>query len=217
MTGPEGLKMGQLQELAEKIAVALGTGWTRDTTYDQDGGDWRTGLAGPASQRLFLSNTSAGAGKLHIGGRFPNGGYVREQVKINVSLTKAPERIAHDITRRLLPFYQKSLVIALDRKRRDDEYKAGTDRLAAELSQLIGKELGGQDKNILYLPFGCAEIRGPESIHFKYLDLTPVQFRAVWQALKEIPTNQSRFGPPAVRGPHSATGAEWILKRKRTC
>jgi hypothetical protein len=124
-----------LRELAQEIAQALGPDWRFSTKFDaedaQDRKPWRSRIDGPDSQALFLSNTWGPKGMLHVSGRTPDGIDHQTQVSIgtlpsiNISLTKTPEQMAKDISRRLLPEYQAFLAKLFEQHRKDSEYKCG--------------------------------------------------------------------------------------------
>jgi len=116
-----------------------------------------------------LSNPSAGmvlafrqepSNRLEIRGSFDYGlsqylpyrGEAREKTDITVSLSKSPEKVAHDITIRLLPPYKRMLAYAQDGKRKDDEYKYHKKNVLKQVIAAIGgdAQMHRHDENIVY-------------------------------------------------------------------
>lgn len=153
-----------LQELATKIAEALGSDWKRSTRFDADDSGWRAELEGPANQRLFLSNTWASKGRLYISGDVPQNAqipYGEVRPSITVASTKSSQQIANDITRRLLPEYLPFLEKVLDSKAKSDAFKAGREALAAQVAVVVGGRVQGE---MVYSGGWDLQVSSPDSI-----------------------------------------------------
>jgi len=74
------------------------------------------------------------------------------KTEITVSLSKSPEKIARDITTRLLPHYQRMLAYAQEGKRKDDEYKSRKKDVLNQVIAAIGgdAQMHRYDENIVY-------------------------------------------------------------------
>jgi hypothetical protein len=174
-----------LRELAQEIAQALGPDWRFSTKFDaedaQDRKPWRSRIDGPDSQALFLSNTWGPKGMLHVSGRTPDGIDHQTQVSIgtlpsiNISLTKTPEQMAKDISRRLLPEYQAFLAKLFEQHRKDSEYKNGIEQMRRDVAEVLGVPVR-QDRDVIN-GAGCIDVQvcGPDSLrlygHMMYLTL----------------------------------------------
>lgn len=148
--------------VAEELSKATGATWTRTARFGDE--DWRAEVAGPGAQALFLSNTWGGRGRLYISGSFPNGvelPYKAERPSITVAENKTPDRIAADITRRLLPAYVALLITVLDKKAKAEEFEAGRQRLAAEVAIIVG---GKVKEQMVYSKGWDLQVAGPDSI-----------------------------------------------------
>jgi len=117
-----------------------------------------------------LSNPSAGmvlafrqesSNRLEIRGSFGSniaryrpyrGDPIYEKTDITVNLSKSPEKIAHDITTRLLPPYKRVLAYAQERKAKDDEYKYHKKNVLKQVIIAIGgdAQMHRHDENIVY-------------------------------------------------------------------
>ena len=138
----------RLAELAPKIARALGEGWKREPTRNPDvthyialaHGDERVGLhvAYPYG-RLEISG-----GVSHLRDSKGEAPYYRSEdnPKITATLSKSPEQIAADITRRVLPGYRAVLAAVLDRIAKANAYLSATAATAAKVAEAIGAEPG---------------------------------------------------------------------------
>jgi len=74
------------------------------------------------------------------------------KTEITVSLSKSPEKIARDITTRLLPPYKRMLAYALEGRRKDDEYKAHKKAILEKLIVAYGFDasIHPRDENVIY-------------------------------------------------------------------
>ncbi len=172
-------KKAELIRIASGIAAALGPEWSRREEDTES--DWRAYLDGPDDMHLFLSNTWAGQGKLHISGVFPQNTY-HENVKINVNLMRSPEAIAKDITRRLLPGYRAELAKGLKQEQEQKEHDAGKQRTIRELSAL----LGAQEHHCHYAGIASIEVTGPDQLKVKLDNLSFATFREMYQKFQGI-------------------------------
>lgn len=76
----------------------------------------------------------------------------RHNIEINISSSKTPEQIAHDIERRFLPAYLTNLEIIKKSNKQNDDYIEGKANTIKRVSDHFGWELTGQDKNFFYPP-----------------------------------------------------------------
>lgn len=182
-----------LQALAKEIAKSLGNGWTHDQSFaEDDGRDWRARIDGPNQQRLFLSNSWAKQkGMLYISGWTPDG--VEHDTRnplpsINVNLSKTPDQIAKDITRRLLPDYQFALSAILLKHQQQTEYKANLQETKQQVAEVLGVELR-EDRDVI-MGNGAVDIQvtSPDSLRFHghCLYLTIDQLKRIKQAVPEL-------------------------------
>lgn len=120
------------------IATALGEGWT----VEPIGSDaWRAAyLNGPDSQRLLVAVDWRKNERLEIRGEIPTP-YDRRRYDyvpavITVSRDKAPEKIARDITGRLMPAYLPKLAESLESERQHAAYVGNVGENAAGLEAI---------------------------------------------------------------------------------
>jgi hypothetical protein len=126
----------------EEIARLLGDDWTMTenvkswTSYGE--------LSGPRGARLFFRHGGwKNDGRIRITGRldYDHKPYDAPTFQISVSDGKTPERIARDITRRILDSgYWEVLAVTMERKRAAEE----AERRREELSSTLLEVLNGQ-------------------------------------------------------------------------
>lgn len=136
----EAERRAALPGIAGKIAATLGEGWSAaDPHPDYPGVE----LLGPDGARLYFRPEGYQEWKRYsIVGSYPDGtrdAYRAEHFTITVSCDKAPEKIAGDIARRLLPKYLPELVKAREAIARHNGREAAADALAVELRAILGK------------------------------------------------------------------------------
>ncbi len=196
----ESTKEVSLRQLSEDIAKALGNGWTRSTRYDNEepaGHDWRARLEN-GEESLFLSNTWAGKGKLHISGTYPDkvqhdtAQRVGHPSSINVTITKSAEQIAKDITRRLLPEYREMLAKALKQHADDVAFKNGTEETKKEVAKIINGRLRDGSDTVHGAGNIDVQVSSPTSLrltgHCLYVSLD--QLRKIKAACPELFTRR---------------------------
>jgi len=144
----------ELRTLVEKIATQLGSDWL---ISEPSSGVLKstTGI-----MTLAFSQPYNLQGRLEIRGSFDYGlsqflpyhGEAREKTDITVSLSKSPEKIARDITTRLLPPYKRMLAYAQEQKAKDDEYKYHKKNVLKQVIIAIGgdAQMHRHDENIVY-------------------------------------------------------------------
>lgn len=96
-------------------------------------------LNGPDDKSLHFTTSYNNTERLEINGIFPNDlsqhlkyGMDREKTEITVAKSKTPEQIAKDITKRLMPPYERVLAQAKERKA-DADFHEGRKKKALEL------------------------------------------------------------------------------------
>jgi hypothetical protein len=83
---------------------------------------------------------------------------------INVSVTKSPEQVAKDITRRLLPAYLPVLAAMVAQRDESDRYRAERLALATEVAGIVGGKVyqrGGNEKALHEVQVPYSENEGP--------------------------------------------------------
>jgi hypothetical protein len=149
--------------------------------------NWRQHIEGPDSTAIFVSNTWGGKGRIHLSGSFPHDahfGYQEQRPSITVADTATPERIAKEISRRLLPEYLPLLAKKLADKKAHDDFesnKLATFKAALAVIGYAVEPYNGsvrEEKSI-----------GPEYIHFRTLNETQIQldrFQITVEQLRKI-------------------------------
>jgi hypothetical protein len=130
-----------LLELAQEIAKCLPGQWE----VLQDPNNWSgVGIKGPKEQQLQIKEPWNNKDRLEIRGSFDYSlsaclpyGKDREKTEITVAKSKTAEQIAHDITKRLLPAYERMLVKCKEGKARDDKYKADKEAVITSVLEAI--------------------------------------------------------------------------------
>lgn len=135
----EAARRAELPGIAGKIAATLGEGWSAADPHPDYAG---VELLGPGGARLYFRPEGYQEWKRYsIVGSYPDGSrdaYRAEHFSITVSCEKAPEKIAGDISRRLLPKYLPELAEVTAAVARHQDREAAADALAAELRAMIG-------------------------------------------------------------------------------
>lgn len=190
-----------LKQLSVEIAKALGSDWTRSTKYDAEDSqeigslrDWRARLENSRTgEILFLSTTWGKKGMLYVGGMFPdaidrNSVNLPQPASINVNPAKSAEQIARDITRRLLPEYNKQLDEVLHKHMADLTHKEGVSKTKYRVAEILGG-LAKADSDIVY-GHGKVDVQvcGPDSLRFSghCLYLTCDQLERIRKAVPEL-------------------------------
>jgi hypothetical protein len=187
-----------LRQIAEEIALALGTEWKRDTKTDADDtkeglGEWRAVLNGQGSESLFLSTTWGQKGKLYVSGSIPTSVdrqsvRVPDPIAINISMDKTAPQIARDITRRLLPEYRVQLAEVLKSHASDVERKEGTLRTKNRVAQILNGRVSSHSEVIYGTGSVDIQVCGPDSLRFSghCLYLTTDQLERMRVAIPEL-------------------------------
>jgi hypothetical protein len=176
-----------VEEVAKQLSILTGQAWQLRVDTEISDSNWRQNIDGPDSASIFVSNTWGGKGRIHLGGSFPNDvhfGYQESRPSITVAESATPERIAKEITRRLLPEYLPLLAKKLADKNAHDNFEANklaTFKAALAVIGYAVESYNGQvreEKSI-----------GPEYIHFRTLNETQVQldrFQVTVEQLRKI-------------------------------
>jgi hypothetical protein len=176
----------QMQELAKDIAAFLTGSWSAQP-LDSDG-DWRAYVNGANGEKLFLSNTWAGKGRIYASGILP--GNRSFQDGITVTATKSAQQIARDIERRLLPVYQPALEKAKQAER--DENAAEQARLAtiAEVETIIELPFTADHtgkRASRYVEAGVIRVEYADRVEIeRFHSVTLDQFRRIVAAVPEL-------------------------------
>lgn len=154
----EAWKKATTKTIAEAVAPLLGDDWHLDGSWPEDYNGNK--LTGPSERCLHFNIGWRTNDRLEIDGHFDNGlsQYLpyreeREKTEITVAVNKAPEKIAQDIKKRLLPPYERMLAIAIERKRREDNYKAKRKEAMERVKNAIGGDVDfttHRDEDALY-------------------------------------------------------------------
>jgi hypothetical protein len=139
----------RLSELAPKIARSLGDGWRREHNTNPDVTHY-IALTHGEHERIGL-HVAYPYGRVEISGSLSHlrdakdeAPYYRSEdnPKITATLSKSPEQIAADITRRVLPGYRVVLAAVLDRIAKANAHLSATAATAAKVAEAIGAEPG---------------------------------------------------------------------------
>lgn len=136
----------RLRDTLERIATALGDGWTVDAPHDSG-----ARLITPGGVRIWANVETYGAhkGKLHLTGGLPDGAdysagdYGRHDDKspeIRVSMDRDPEAIARDITRRLADRACTYWTAVSERIASRTAAAGAREALARELAAIMGSD-----------------------------------------------------------------------------
>jgi hypothetical protein len=175
-----------MQKLAADVAAALSGSWT-PLPQDTDG-NWRAYIVGENGEKLFLSNTWDGKGRIYVSGILPANRTFSEG--ITVAATKSATQIAGDVSRRLLPVY----VLALDKAEIEIERENAAEaaRLAtiAEVEQIIGVPFTADHtgkRASRYVEAGIIRVEYADSVQIERLhSVTLDQFRRMVAAVPEL-------------------------------
>ncbi len=148
-----------IRQIAEAVAPYLGEGWTFEPVPNRTGermndleNEWETerGQIVNGVHRLYFHNMYRDKDKIHISGEFPKMSDGEEIPKarrpynnngpwhsICVSHFKAPEQIAKDIKRRLLPDYMALMVEVLAQREEIDGQYNGRDSRAEAIAKIL--------------------------------------------------------------------------------
>jgi len=144
----------ELRTLVEEIAKQLGSEWFVEPwsqTFKLTAGDMTLSFSQPYNLQDRLE--IRGSFDYGLSQYLPyRGDQAREKTDITVSLSKSPEKIAHDITIRLLPPYKRMLAYAQEHKAKDDEYKYHKKNVLKQVIIAIGgdAQMHRYDENIVY-------------------------------------------------------------------
>lgn len=124
-------------------------------------------------------------------------GYREEVPEITVSATKTPEKIAQDITKRLLPIALAFHTRRMTAKNESDAYHAGRRARAENLSEILGKpvthkeERDGTGTSEIYLTgIGRLVIHGIDSVEIKFYNLNGQDATRLAKAILNFSTYQ---------------------------
>lgn len=183
----------ELQTLATEVAKLLGDGWTASKKFlgDRSESSWRAQLDGPNEQELFFSNTWGGKQRLYIGGGWPDRVNLQqfrapERPSITVSLDATPERIAKEISRRLLPEYLKALTYVLEEQRKYDLYKSGKDETVSRAALLVNGRVSKNSTDTIHTNGLSLTVSSPKSIRLERCDITLEQLEKIVAAVPEL-------------------------------
>lgn len=176
-----------VKDVAAELAILTGHPWQLRRDTEGEDSSWRQYVEGPDQAAIFVSNTWGGKGRIHLSGSFPQDAhfsYQEQRPSITVAETAAPERIAKEINRRLLPEYLPLLAKKLADKQAHDNFEANklaTFKAALAVIGYAVESYNGQvreEKSV-----------GSEYIHFRTLNETQVQldrFQLTVEQLRKI-------------------------------
>lgn len=126
----------ELQRLANEVSQHLAGSWSPHDTYPA--------INGPDGMGLLLAN---GRPRGRVEGLlpsvpnhcFPLSEEQHQQASIGVNLTRSPEAIARDITRRLLPQYKALFREVAEAKQEYERQQADRESLAAQAEQILAE------------------------------------------------------------------------------
>ena len=138
----------------QAVAKALGKGWKAEKQTGEDSDRWcRVYLNGPQGEKVWATAGyyHQNKGRTTISGILERSQDVRAKFSdITVAQDKTAERIAGDITRRLLPDYRVALAESVERKTKADAYAEKTKATMWALVKATKKHSGrtGHDSRV---------------------------------------------------------------------
>jgi len=176
----------QMQKLAADVAAFLTGSWTPQP-QDEDG-NWRAYILGANGEKLFLSNTWGGKGRIYVSGVLPNNRAFSDG--ITVAATKSAQQIARDVERRLLSVYQ----IALEKAKQEEAaaQTAEQARLAtiAEVEKIIGVPFTADHtgkRASRYVEAGIIRVDYADNVQIeRFHSVSLDQFRRIVAAVPEL-------------------------------
>jgi len=186
----------RLAELAPKVPEALGDGWKREPTKNPDVTHY-IALTHGEHERIGL-HVAYPYGRVEISGSLSHLRDARGETpyyrsednpKITATLSKSPEQIAADITRRVLPGYRAVLAAALHRVVESNAHLSATAAIAAKVAEAIGAK--PDDKGLVDFyrseafpeDKSCAKC-GSDSVTLHLIDLNVAEACALLAKLK---------------------------------
>jgi hypothetical protein len=154
---PERIK--ELDNQVKEIAAHLE--WEFDQEYaDRQERNWNYHAEIKNGNKVISFSTSDFTGKIRfiIRAVFPrdkknqswDGGYNTKRPEITVGRDRGPEKIAHAIQSRLLPEYEKQLVIALENIKKSDAYHAVRMETLKTIAEYFGLPTPEDDDKAIY-------------------------------------------------------------------
>ena len=148
-------------------------------------------------QKIRISNgTYQNEHKIHIAGDFPQSikgesGRYGEPISINVSDSKAPEQIARDIEKRLLPIYLPELAKAVDQVNSTNLFHQKRKSNIQKMAEYFGVEFKDDEREPSIYVYDLIKglgsrinVCGEDRIKFE-LELTPEMAINVFDLLKQ--------------------------------
>ncbi len=176
-----------MQKLAADVAAFLTGSWTPQPN-DEDG-NWRAYILGANGEKLFLSNTWAGKGRIYASGILPDHRTFADG-GITVAATKSAAQIARDIERRLLPAYQTALQKANDQIGKERAAETARLETIAEVEKIIDLPFttDHQGKRASrYVEAGIIRVEYADNVQIeRFHSVTLDQFRRIVAAVPEL-------------------------------
>jgi hypothetical protein len=175
-----------MQKLAADIAAFLTGSWTPQPN-DEDG-SWRAYILGANGEKLFLSNTWGGKGRIYATGILPDRRTFSDG--ITVAATKTPSQIARDIERRLLPAYQTALAEANDKVAKERAAETARLETIAEVEKIIDLPFTTDhqgNRSSRYVEAGIIRVEYADNVQIeRFHSVTLDQFRRMVAAVPEL-------------------------------
>jgi hypothetical protein len=165
-----------LRALGGAVAAALGEGWTVVPDDPERQCDYAVEIRHDENERVQISYPYPYK-QLCVSGFLPRakGAWSTVGATIGVGLTRPPEAVAKEITRRLLPEYREKLQVRLQEIASGIAYDALQQAARTRFTLFIqhGEQPVDQAKAYLVSPLsGCIRIY-PETVTFEHLSLSP--------------------------------------------
>jgi len=175
-----------MQKLAADVAAFLTGSWAPQPN-DEDG-NWRAYILGANGEKLFLSNTWGGKGRIYVSGILPDRHTFSDG--ITVSATKTASQIARDIERRLLPAYQTALQEAKDKVAKENAAEQARLTTIAEVEKIIDLPFTTDhqgNRASRYVEAGIIRVEYADNVQIeRFHSVTLDQFRRIVVAVPEL-------------------------------
>jgi hypothetical protein len=166
-------RLAQRRVLVAEIAKHLGAPWSLKPERENQSWDLSVSLVGEGGREISLGSQRYGdnaGGRLGVHGtslRQQGAGYSHYGITwptITVAESRGAEAIAKEITRRLLPEYEKAWNEASGRAQRAQDYDDETTAGAEKLAEILGGKVGDRNRSTgsegrVWVPGGCPEVK----------------------------------------------------------
>jgi len=172
-------KQAYLLKTVKKVSSFLEGKWFIDKEWNGNG----LILNGLDDRSLHFSINWRNKDRLEIGGSYRDGlsqhlPYKSEKTEITVARNKLPEQIAKDVSRRLMPAYERVLAKAKASKASQDRYESEKAQALERVKEAVGGDTDVRHDEV----FGYE----PHSFHAKYYGEGQIQFEITLPLAKAL-------------------------------